>query len=265
MYGRTTYKDHRLFLNNQEVSGVIGFEGNMEIPLNYINTLGTDYAPLEKEGFDSKNISIVKYLTPNDPIRNFTGDIFCNGLLSYRDKNYSFTSGYLTSYSIACSAGKISTVIADFDIYGLIGGKILPNFTTENQSNEFLPISHFGNIHLTTNEGQTNRIVSFNLDFTCNRNPVFVLGSPYPRYVFLNKPIEINLNLEVEIDDYECNNIQTVLCGPNKTMTLELKNCDNTETIEMFNINNAKLISENFNSDLENATTVILNYRSYLI
>lgn len=265
MYGRTTYKDHRLFLNNQEVSGVIGFEGNMEIPLNYINTMGREYAPLEKEGFDSKSISIIKYLIPNDPIKNFIGDNFCNGLLSYKNKNYSFTSGYLTNYSISCSAGQISTVIANFDVYGLIGGKILPNFVTEDQNINSLPVSHFGNIHLTTNEGATNRIVSFNLDFTCNRNPVYVLGSPYPKHVFLNKPIEINLSIEVEIDDYECNDIQTVLCGPNKTMILELKNCDNTNTMETFVINNARLASENINSDLDGPTTVNLNYKSYLI
>ena len=100
---------------------------------------------------------------------------------------------------------------------------------------------------------------------SCNRVPAFILGTPYPKHVFLNKPIEINLNLEVEIDDYECNDIQTVLCGPNKTITLELKNCDNTNIMETFIINNARLSSESINSDLDSATTVTLNYKSFVI
>lgn len=265
MYGRTTYKDNRLFLNNQEVSGVIGFEGNMEIPLSYVNVLGSYYGAEEKDGFDTKNITITKYLIPNDPIRNFTGDAFCSGLLLYKNNNYSFNSGYLISYSVSCSVGEISTVSTNFDIYGLIGGDILPTFYPEHQNITNLPVSHFGNIHITTDEGTTNRIVSFNLDISCNRLPLFILGSQSPAEVYLNRPIEINLNIEVEVDDYECNNIQTVLCGPKKNIILELKNCDNTETMETFNISNASLISENFNSDLENATTVSLNYRSYLI
>jgi hypothetical protein len=265
MYGRTTYIDNRLFLNNQEVSGVIGFEAGMEIPLNYINVLGSYNGAEEKDGFDTKNVTITKYLIPNDPIRNFTGEAFCSGLLLYKNNNYSFNSGYLTSYSVSCSVGEISTVTSTFDVYGLIGGEILPTFYPEYQNITDLPVSHFGNIHITTDEGYTNRIVSFNLDIQCNRLPQFVLGSQYPLTVYLNRPLEINLSIEVEVDDYECNNIQTVLCGPKKNITLELKNCDNTNIMESFIINNARLISENINSDLSNPTTISLNYRSYLI
>lgn len=265
MYGRTTYRENRLFLNGQEISGVIGFEGSMEIPINYVNVLGSHYGSEEKDGFDTKNITITKYLVPNDPIRNFTGDAFCSGVLLYKNNNYSFNSGYLTNYSMSCSVGEISVVSSTFDVYGLIGGQVLPTFYPEYQNVTDLPVAHFGNIHITTDEGTTNRIVSFNLEMQCNRIPQFILGSQYPLDVYLNRPIEINLNIEVEVDDYECNNIQTVLCGPKKNIILELKNCDNTTTMESFTINNARLISENINSDLDNATTINLNYKSYLI
>ena len=265
MYGRTTYKDNRLFLNNQEIFGVIGFESTMEIPINYVNALGYNYIGAEKDGFDTKNISIVKYLVPNDPIRNFTGDAFCSGVLLYKNNNYFFNSGYLTSYSISCSAGEISTVIANFDVYGLIGGNVLPSFETESQNINSLPVSHFGNIHITTDEGTTNRIVSFNLDIQFNRNPQYVLGSQYPLSVYLERPIEINLSLEVEADDYECNDVRTVLCGPKKNILLELKNCDNTTTMENLNITNARLVSENINSDIDNPTTINLQYKSFIV
>jgi hypothetical protein len=265
MYGRTTYKDNKLFLNNQEISGVIGFDGNLEIPINYVNFLGSYNGAEEKEGQDTKNITITKYLTPNDIIRNFTGDAFCNGILMYKDQNYSFNSGFLTNYSVSCSAGEISIVTADFDVYGVIGGSILPSFQSNYQEVENLHVSHFGNIHITTNEGTTNRIVSFDLEITCNRVPLFGLGSQYPLDVTLNKPVEINLNIGVEVDDYECNKIQTILCSPKKDIILELKNCDNTITMESFTLKNARLISENIALDLENPTTVNLNYRSYLI
>lgn len=265
MYGRTTYRENRLFLNNQEISGVIAFEGSMEIPINYVNILGFYDGAEEKDGFDTKNVTITKYLIPNDPIRNFTGEAFCNGLLLYKNNNYSFNSGYLTNYSMSCSVGEISTVTSTFDVYGLIGGQVLPTFYPEYQNITDLPVAHFGNIHITTDEGVTNRIVSFNLDIQCNRLPRFGLGNQYPIEVYLNRPLEINLSIEVEADDYECNNIQAVLCGPKKNIILDLKNCDNTSIMESFTINNARLISENINSDLDNATTIVLNYKSYLI
>ena len=70
---------------------------------------------------------------------------------------------------------------------------------------------------------------------------------------------------EVEIDDYECNDVRTILCGPKKNILLELKNCDNTTTMENLNITNARLVSENINSDLENSTIVNLQYKSFLV
>lgn len=265
MYGRTTYRENRLFLNNQEVSGVTAFEGSFEVPIEYTNILGSYYGAESKEGQDSKRISITKYLIPNDPIRNFTGDASCNGILLYKDTNYSFNSGFLTNYSVSCSAGEISTVTTDFDIYGLVGGEILPTFYPSNQSITDLPVAHFGNIHITTDEGTTNRIVSFTLNITCNRIPFFGLGSQYPIQVHLNRPLELDLTLSVEVDDYECNNIQTILCGSKKNIFLELKDCSNTNVLENFMIPNAKVISENISTSIDNPTTVEINYKSYLI
>jgi len=264
MYGRNTYADHRIFINSVEILGVTDFNGNLEVPFEYQRILGMNCGGNEKNGPDVKTISITKYLTPNDSIRYFTGIQPCNGMLIYKGNNFSFENAYLTNYSMSCEAGQISVVQTDFDIYGRIGGNFQNTLTNLPAQPLNLDVSHFGNIHLQTDEGNTNRIVSFDISINCERVPGYVLGSEYPTEVYLNKPLEIDLIIGVEIDDYECNNTQTILCGSTKNIFLDLKNCDNTTTMESFLIPNAKLVSENLSVGLSNSSRVELTYKSYI-
>jgi hypothetical protein len=264
MYGRNIYADHRIFINNVEILGVTDFKGNLEVPFEYQRILGSTCGGNEKNGEDTKNISITKYLTPNDPIRYFTGIQPCNGMLIYKNHNFSFESAYLTNYSISCEAGQIAMVQTDFNIYGRIGGNFQNTLTNLPAQPLNLDVSHFGNIHLQTDEGNTNRIVSFDLAFNCERIPAYVLGSDYANEVYLNKPLEVDLIIGVEIDDYECNNTQTILCGSKKNIFLDLKNCNNTATMESFLIPNAKLVSENIGVGIDNSSRVELTYKSYI-
>lgn len=264
MYGRNTYGDHRIFINNTEILGVTDFNGNFEVPFEFQKILGDCYGGNEKQGEDIKNISITKYLVPNDSLRYFTGIQPCNGMLIYKGKNFSFENAYLTNYSMSCEAGEISTVQTEFNIYGRIGGNFQNTLTNLPNQPLTLDVAHFGNIHLQTSEGDTNRIVSFDISINCERVPGYVLGSEYPSEIYLNKPLNIDLIIGIEIDDYECNNTQTILCGSPKDIFLNLKNCNNTSIIESFLIPNAKLISEDLSVGLNNASKVELTYKSYI-
>lgn len=264
MYGRIIYGDQRVFINNSELLGVTSFNGNFEIPTQYNRVLGSIYGSDEKNGPDNRKITINKYLTPNDALRSLTGANPCSGILIYKNKNYSFNSGYISNYSLSCAVGEISMVQADFEIYGNMGGGITATPQNLNNQDLNLNVSHFGNINIQTSEGTTNRIVSFDLSIDCPRIPIYTLGSNNASDVSLNRPLEINLIIGVEIDDYECNDIQSILCGSNKDITLELNNCDNTTIMESFTIPDARLVSENLDSSTSNATKVELTYKSYI-
>lgn len=264
MYGRIIYADQKLIINQQEISGVINFDGDFDIPYENIDILGSNLLT-ETQGETSKNISVNRFLIQSDPLKYLTGDFSCNGHVSYNNLSYGFNSGYLTNYTASCAVGEIANIQTDFVVYGNIGGgveeNILPSQNTDN-----IYVANYGNIFINASEGQTNRIIGFNYSVSCERVPLFVLGSNDPSSVFLKKPIIVDLNLEIEIDDYESPDIQTLLCSPNiQNINIELKNCDNTQIIETFYAPNSRLIANSYAGSTEDSSSVELSFRSFIV
>lgn len=264
MYGRIIYADQKLVINQQEISGVTSFNGNFDIPYENIDLLGGKFAA-EIQGELSRNISFSRFLIQSDSLKYLTGDAFCSGFVNYKNYSFGFQSGYLTNYNASCAVGDIATITTDFIIYGNIGGgldhQILPSQNTDN-----IYVANYGNIFVSANQGQTNRIISFDYSVSCERIPIFGLGSFNPITVFLKKPLTIELNLNIEIDDYESPDIQNLLCNPEiQNITIDLKNCDNSQIIESFYVPNARLISNSYNADTDNAASVELTFRSFLM
>jgi hypothetical protein len=264
MYGRITYADQKLIINQQEISGVINFDGSFEIPYENLDVLGGNFIA-EIQGDTTKNISINRFLIQSDPLKYLTGDFSCNGHVSYNNLSYGFTSGYMTNYIASCSIGEIANIQTDFLIYGNIGGGIKENILP-SQHNDNIYVANYGNIFVNASEGQTNRIVGFNYSVSCERVPLFVLGSDNPSSVFLKKPLIIDLSLEIEIDDYESADVQTLICSPNiQNISIELKNCDNTQIIETFTAPNSRLISNSYVGSTEDSSTIELSFRSFVV
>jgi hypothetical protein len=264
MYGRNIYADQRLIINQQILSGVTDFNGDFEIPYDNIDLLGGNFAA-EIQGETSRNISISRFLIQSDPLKYLTGEAFCSGFVDYKNYSFGFESGYLTNYSASCSVGDIANIQTDFVVYGNIGGGVKQDIVpSENTDNIY--VANYGNIFVSANQGQTNRITSFDYNISCERVPIFLLGSFNPADVFLKKPIIIELNLTIEIDDYESPDIQDLLCSPEiQNITIDLKNCDNSIIIESFYAPNARLISSSYNGSIEDASSIELTFRSFLM
>jgi hypothetical protein len=264
MYGRTIYADQKLVINQQEISGVTDFNGDFEIPYENVDLLGGNFAA-EIQGELSRNISFSRFLNQSDSLRYLTGEAFCSGFVSYKVFSFGFQSVYLTSYNASCAVGDIANITTELTVYGNIGGgldhTILPSTNSDN-----IYVANYGNIFVSASQGQTNRITSFDYSVSCERIPIFTLGSFNPADVFLKKPLVIDLNLTIEIDDYESQDIQTLLCTPEiQNITIDLKNCDNSVIIESFYAPNARLISNSYSADTENAATIELTFRSFLM
>ena len=264
MYGRITHPDQKLIINQQVLSGVTSFNGNFDIPYENVDILGNNFAATV-QGELSRNISISRFLINSDPLKHLTGDAPCNGFVNYKNRSFGFESGYLVNYNASCAVGDIASIDTEFIIYGNIGGNITTPISPSVNS-EKIYVANFGNIFVSANQGQTNRITSFEYNVSCERVPLFVLGSFNPRDVFLKKPISIDFTLTLEVDDYESPDIQTLLCSPEiQNITIDLKNCDNSQIIESFYAPSARLISTDYNGDIGNSTTMELTFRSFLM
>jgi len=264
MYGRIIHPDQKLILNGQELSGVTSFNGNINIPYENVDLLGNNFGATI-QGELTRNINFSRFLINSDPLKPLTGNAPCNGFVSYKNQSFGFQSGYLVNYNAICSVGDIANIDTEFIVYGNIGGNITSPITPSINSDKIY-VANFGNIFVSANQGTTNRITSFEYNVSCERVPIFVLGSFDPIDVFLKKPISIDFNLTLEIDDYESPDIQTLLCSPDiQNITIDLKNCDNSQIIESFYAPNARLISTNYNGDVENSTTMEMTFRSFLM
>jgi len=264
MYGRNIYADQKLIINQQELSGVNSFNGDFDIPFDNIDVLGGNFAATS-QGESSRNISFSRFLIQADPLKYLTGNRSCNGFISYKNNSFGFKSGYLTRYSASCGIGDVANITTDFIVYNNIGGgveeSIIPSTNTDN-----IYVANAGSIIINANEGSTNRITSFEYNVNCERTPLFVMGSRDPSDVLLKKPVTAELKLSIEIDDYELSDIQTLLCTPNiQNLQIYLKNCNKTQTIESFYLPNARLISNTYDSSIENSSTVELLFRSFLM
>ena len=265
MYGRITHPDQLLIINQKVLSGVTSFDGNFDIPYENIDILGGNYLA-ETQGEIGRDISINRVLINKDPLKSLTGDACCSGFINYKNLSFGFQSGYLTDYTVSCDVGSIAEISTNFTVYGNIGGNVDYNMPPSDPNDEFIYVANFGNIFVSANEGSTNRIVGFSYSVNSERIPTFVLGNINPKEVFLKRPVTVELTLNIEIDDYESSDIQTLLCNPNiQNITIDLKNCDNTITIESFYMPNARLISNSYNGNIGDAATVELLFRSFLV
>jgi hypothetical protein len=264
MYGRQIYADHQLIIDGLIISGVTSFNSDFEAPFDSIDVLGNNLVT-EVRTNSERNLSFSRFLMHADPLKFLTGDISCNGFLKYNNLTYGFNSGYLTNYNVSCGIGDLVNVTTDFIVYGNIGGgisqQILPN-----QNLDYVYVPNFGTIDLNANEGSTNRIVSFDYTISCERVPLFLLGSNNASSVFLKKPVSIDLSINIDIDDYQSTTIQNLICSQSlQNLTISLKNCNKTQTIETFSAPNAKLVSNSYQIDIDNPSTVELGFKSFLM
>jgi hypothetical protein len=269
MYGRIIYADQQLYIGGYLLSGVTSFKGDFQIPYENVDQLGIldTYQNITKEL--TRNISFSRNIVGADPLLYLTGDGNVGGSIIYKNRlndtyrNFGFTSGYMTNYKVSAAINNLTRVDTDFVIYGGIGGAISGSEPISTAQIPFAP-STSSQISINASEAQSNRITSFEYNVQSRRMPQYVLGSFNPAFVVLKRPLPVMINFTVEIDDYMCNDIQTLICSPYKqNLTINLNDCGGSNTIQSYSINNAILINNSFNSSLTENADVKLTYQGY--
>jgi hypothetical protein len=268
MYGRKIYADHNLIIDQLAISGVTSFTSDFEIPYENIDVLGKNFL-VQINGEVTKTMSFSRFLNQADSLKYLTGENPCNGFVSYGGKSYGFEEAYLTNYNVSCEVGDLAEITTDFVIYGNVGGGItqtvLPSLAVDPNSTY---VANSSSIVLNASQGLTNRIVSFDYSVTCDREPLFLLGSTLPKFreTFLKKPLTIDLSINIDIDDYQSPTVQSLICSPTtQNLEINLYNCNKTQIIETFYAPNARLISNSYNISIDNQSNVELAFKSILM
>lgn len=271
-------EQQRFFINTIEISGVQSVDGNYVqnlIPLKFLGMANPELVP---QGPQQGNFSVSTLVVGQDKFIQHTGLEGFNGyvLKSRTDttQNFSFLSGYLTTYQSNCSIGEIPKINVSFDIFGNIGclstsdsTALDADWTTiASESSDFSPmIAGPGSITISLDDFTNNRVLSYDINININRNPIYPLGSRIPIRVEINWPIEITCSFNFVVNNYVA---QKSFNAPNnpkiQNLTLVLKSFDNDETIVSYNFNNLTLTEERHSTSVDGQIEVQAIYKGYL-
>ena len=214
-FGRITRGEQRFFLNETEVNGVqsaqIGYNLGGQ-PTKFLGGLaGVDNHPVG--GVDaSARVDMLMMNVGDDPFYEFTGNRGFDGYIikDSPDKrgdaamanasyNFSFKSGYLASYSTSWALGGLPQINADIQIFNKAGRlhmDDMPDAIIGVNQTSARAIPDPGAVDITLMDDlRSNRLMSYNINVSCQRNQKFFLGSRYDSFIDLVSPVVVSCDL----------------------------------------------------------------------
>ena len=274
----TRREEQHFFLNSVEVAGIQNLDIDYTQPVAPIKHIGCGghYFTLPAGRFGGQ-ASVTSLLISNDPFINLTGNSGVNGYVvktyAGTTQNFSFVSGYMSSYTINCSIGQIPQINATFDIYGEVGkvdssdaARIGADFTAINAyvPNIPLKIAASNSITLNMSDFNTNRVQSFNLGITCARNPVYILGNRYPSRVEIEYPMQVSLDFAMDLNDYNARKASLFPLRDTKNgISLTFNNIVDNTPILSFAFTGMTFAGESHRSNVNNSVSVVTKYVGY--
>lgn len=254
--------EQQFYLSGILLSGVTNMDGGYSISEEPINIIGKGHTFPTRQGPLVGNFSISKYYIGEEPLLNYTGDNAISGSINYDGKSFGFTDGYLTEYNLSAGIGQIPNANASIVVYGDIGSGI---DAYGSNSHPDIQIPNQGSISLNASGYQTNRITSFSYTLRTDRNPIYKIGSPFPVQVDRRFPLIQEATFTIETDDLEVSRIQEYLIHPKQqNLTLSFSNPINSNLIESFTIDKARLTDQSMSSNSEDLLTINLRYIGYI-
>lgn len=284
MLGRIRREAESITINGSGIQGVESISASYSSVAQPLRNLGINSIKYTPEGPQTANLELNTLLThtlsPDAPVtsteilQNFTGDISFSGIVNYGTKNFIFTEGYMETYSASCAIGEVPQVSATSVIFGEFGTGTLENVPADSYPSE-LNIASYSSMEISlveqnsVNELSTfknNRVSSFNVNIATPRVPLYAVGLDTPTGVIAGTPIEVNVNFEIELDDYEIKNMRLVpdqTVFQSATITLK-KNNSNTKLLE-YSFDDMLLTNESFQGGVNSNATTNFNLRSFIL
>lgn len=270
--------DQLFFINSNPVAGVQSIQYNMATNVSNLQYLGQKKYNSYANGIQGGSVNIDQVVISDDIFYPMTGASGCNGyvILNVNDtsKNYSFASGYMSSYSVRGSIGSPIQISVGFDIFGPIG--TLSNSDHAQISNDFTNISSHSYVDpdmkfahpqytsITTNKISDNRLQDFQINLTIPRSPTFYLGNTEPSHVERNGPITVDCSFQYEIDNYTMMKSKTNSVNRSfDDISIALKTKSGS-TIQTYTFNDIELISEDFSSANNGNASVSSKYQKLI-
>lgn len=259
MFGSRLNDEVNINIAGSELSGISSVDFSYSNTANILKPLGSKKGLTTVGGGTQQKVSISRHLIYDDPVLDYTGASSMIGNIRYNNSSYSFSSGYLTNYSVNCAVGSVPKVNASLIV--------LDELTSSSQessevgssiSNIYIPSQ--GSISITCDNSTTNRVIGFDYSITANRKPHFSIGQESAVDIELMPPLEYAVQVQIEVDESQPQNAFNFLTNrENKTLSFDIDGRDGDD-IQALTVPNATLVSESLSASDNGSAILNLNY-----
>jgi hypothetical protein len=267
--GRLTKENQHFFLNQVEIPGIQSVNADNQTNGSALKFLGMTSTTFLPRGFQAGNVSTSSLMIGTDRFLPLTGDSAFTGIIATDSldlsENFSFVSAYLTSYSSKYSFGNLPTIDMSAVVLGDMGTLNLSNITP-TASDSLLKIPGPGCVDISISNFATNRVLSYDINLTVNRNPVFVLGNPAPIAVNRIFPIEVSCSFQLEVGKFTFAKMSDYPRFKQKeNVVIAVKTFYGDELLTRYAFSGMELYSQNYSSDVNGNAIANIQYRALLM
>ena len=249
-----------------EVRGVQSVTLNGALPAQPLSFLGKSYGGTVTAGEITNSITVNRLMVIEEDMTTGWLDTMIDGVLAYGpqkkfNKSALFSSGYITSYRSACSVGDVPSADLEIAVYGGLGEGTTGLLGT-NVDPTKIPVP--GTISLDVSGYNTNAVQSYNFEVALRRQPTYIIGNSFlPTYFPLERPIEVTLQFDMVVEDYEAPNIRNMLCNtPQQTLNIILNDCSGNK-IRQFAVPSGRFTDFNQEATVDNNMAISTTYKAY--
>jgi hypothetical protein len=266
MLSRIRKENQNIYINNEKVLGVQSFNASYAAPIEQVKSLGMDTVTYYNNQNTLAEINISKLLIDKDEFVKFLDyEQGFSGHIDYKNKYFAFNSGILTRYNLSCAVGEIPQVTLDISAIGDFG------YNTEKANSDSLTtpdidITDYSNIQINLDDFNFNRLQSFTLNISAEKNIIYALGSAYPKQIKVIPPILAEIEFSIKADDYSLKNIRDLICKYKvdnfQIIFNKFKNPE--EELFRFDFSEALFIGESFGGSTEASADVKIKYHAFI-
>ena len=285
--GRIRSEDSSIYFGTGLVLGLndISIQNNLGTsPLQYISQGNKrTFEIVNSEQY--ADVGINSIIINRDEFIQFTGSQPVNAYilkdknLPNSDSNYFLISGYLSSYNSSYSIGQPPQVNTTFRFYNSAGKiqtgelnskskteiqQIINNVYTGQLTGVLLPSYQTTNV--TCNDGENNRILSYEISLEMNRIPVYNIGTRNPRRVELIYPIECLISYSIDASNlYSGVKLSDLPRNPQtQSISIVLNDYNSNAQIASYSFQNLNLVNESAGFSVDGNRVITKEFQAYI-
>ena len=260
MFGSRLNDEVNVNIAGSELSGISSVDFSYSNTANILKPLGSKKGLTTVGGGTQQKVAISRHLIYDDPLLDYTGASRMAGNIRYNNLSYSFSSGYLTNYSVNCAVGSVPKVNVSLIVLDelISSSEVSGDIGSSEHSDIYIPSQ--GSISITCDNSTSNRVIGFDYSIIANRKPYYSIGQESAVAIELIPPLEYSAQVQIEVDrDQPQAAFDFLNNRENKTLSFDI-NGRGGDDIQALTIPNATLVSESLSASDNGSAVLNLNY-----